>query len=77
MPSDYKGIMPETFFLAEDYSKLEERLMNATTYIAKPSKGFGGHGIILMQRVIDMPPSNQMKDMVCQQYIDNPLLVDR
>ena len=78
MPSDYAGLMPETFFLAEDYQKLEDRLMaEEATYIAKPSKGFGGNGIVLMQRVLDMPTSSQMKDMVCQQYVGNPLLIDR
>jgi len=56
MPSDYKDLMPQTFFLPEDYDKLEECLLDEeTTYIAKPSKGFGGHGIVLMQRAIDMP----------------------
>ena len=43
--------MPATYFMPEDYKKLENVLIdneNDKTYIAKPSKGFGGHGIVLI-----------------------------
>ena len=51
-PKDYKFFVPETYFFPEDYDAFQTLLMrNQTdkkTYIAKPSKGFGGHGILLI-----------------------------
>jgi predicted ATP-grasp superfamily ATP-dependent carboligase len=51
--------------LPEDKETIKEMLVNNSnkkTYIAKPSKGFGGHGIVLMQKITDFPDSSH--DMV-------------
>jgi len=47
------------------------------TYICKPSKGFGGNGIILAQRAGDISPDQfGGADYVVQRYIDSPLLIE-
>ena len=70
--------MPKTFFFPEDLARIREELIKSEkTFIGKPSKGFGGHGIVLMQNVIDIPEEEHVKDMVVQEYITNPLLIEK
>jgi len=48
------------------------------TFIAKPSRGRGGEGIVLIQKFSDLPQAWSFKqaDLLVQRYIKKPLLID-
>jgi len=84
---DAFSFFPETWVLPKDATELEAAMGKAkATYIAKPSAGTQGHGIILARRWSDL--SDVMKrskplgealansEYVVQRYIARPLLVD-
>eukprot|EP00347_Sterkiella_histriomuscorum_P008760 403343857 len=83
-PKDFSEFIPKTYYFPEDFQAYQEKLLqnqeneDEITYIAKPSKGFGGHGITLIQKESDLLGINKevIKDMICQEYIDNPLLIE-
>jgi hypothetical protein len=82
-PEKFSKFVPKTWFFPEDRHRVNWKLLLnnphdkrfAPTLIAKPSKGFGGSGIKIVQREEDLPISQNV-DLVVQRYITDPLLID-
>jgi len=84
-PDDY-NFFPKTFLLPEQLG-LFKSYFNSTTdeiFIAKPTNGFQGDGIILIHSLTDLPnfdflkkTNNKYQEYVVQKYIDNPLLIEK
>lgn len=74
-PKDY-NFFPTTWILPQDYSKVRASLKRKkSALIIKPDNGSNGHGIFLVRnlRHLQMEPN---KRYICQEYIDNPFLID-
>ncbi len=79
-PENY-DFYPKTFLLPEETADLQEYMKSNPnkTFVAKPTAGCQGDGIILIKKFQDLPSSpfsSALKDIVVQEYIDNPLLID-
>ena len=67
---------PKTYLLPEDEQVLLKKIENeGGTYIAKPSAGCQGDGIVLIKKVSDIPKI-VATEWIVQPYIDNPLLLE-
>lgn len=73
------AISPKSFNYPEEEYFLEEHMKRnpSTVYIGKPSKGSGGEGIFLMKKFSDMPKYPSTHELVIQEYIDEPLIVEK
>lgn len=71
--------MPQTYILPEDYGKCVLKLNEESSnlMIAKPSKGKGGEGIYFIASKKAVPKSYDGVDFVVQDYLTNPLLIDK
>jgi len=70
---------PKTFLLPEEYDQFKEYKSKHPDrlFIAKPTSGSQGDGIILVRKASDLAPSSTItNEMVVQEYIDKPLLLD-
>ena len=68
--------MPEESEELEQYMKDHPKF----TFIAKPSRGRGGEGIMLVQKFSDLPKNwnvSGYNDLLVQRYIKKPLLIDK
>jgi len=79
-PDDF-DFFPRTFLYPEEAEQFEKHLQKypKRLYIAKPTSGSHGDGITLVRSIKDLPISKyatNVKDMVIQEYIDRPLLID-
>lgn len=78
LPEEY-NFMPRTWILPADYTLLinhakEMRMKKkGKTFIVKPSNGAQGHGISLFKNAEKIP---QTENVIVQEYIDKPLLLD-
>ena len=73
---------PRSFQLPEESEELEQYMKDHPkfTFIAKPSRGRGGEGIMLVQKFGDLPKNWNVtgyNDLLVQRYIKKPLLVDK
>jgi len=77
-PLDYK-FMPDSFLLPDEVRDFEHHMRQypGQTFIAKPSKGRGGDGIILLKKFTDLPKSAFHHEFLVQRYVDNPLILDK
>ena len=77
-PIDYK-FMPDSFLLPDEVRDFEHHMRQypGQTFIAKPSKGRGGDGIILLKKFTDLPKSAFHHEFLAQRYVDNPLILDK
>ena len=77
-PVDYK-FMPDSFLLPDEVRDFEHHMRQYPnqTFIAKPSKGRGGEGIILLKKFTDLPKSAFHHEFLAQRYVDNPLILDK
>ena len=66
---------PKTYLLPADTARLDAKLQRGGTFIAKPSVGCQGDGIILIKKLSDIP-SIGPSEWIVQPYIDNPLLLE-
>ncbi|OCT89704.1 tubulin polyglutamylase TTLL13 [Xenopus laevis] len=73
-PKEY-NIFPRTWCLPADYGDLQAhcRTKKNSTYICKPDSGCQGRGIFLSKNLKDI---NHSDNMICQQYIPKPFLID-
>ncbi|KAE8618128.1 hypothetical protein XENTR_v10009280 [Xenopus tropicalis] len=73
-PKEY-NIFPRTWCLPADYGDLQAhcRTKKNSTYICKPDSGCQGRGIFLSKNLKDIKHGD---NMICQQYIPKPFLVD-
>ena len=69
--------MPDSFLLPDEARDLEIHMKQypGQTFIAKPSKGRGGCGIVLVRKMSDLPKNAIYNEYQLQRYIDNPLLI--
>ncbi len=69
---------PLSYLLPEERDLLEEDMENNPDmwYIAKPSKGCGGEGIFLINKVEDIPRWRANSELLVQHYIESPMLLD-
>ncbi len=77
-PLDFK-YMPDSFLLPDETRDLENHMKQfpGQTFIAKPSKGRGGEGIVIVRKMSDLPKGALYNEYQLQRYIDNPLLIDK
>lgn len=79
-PEEY-WFYPKTYLIPEEYDQFEEKInRDGGVYIAKPSAGSQGDGIILVTKPKDIPLNsytNGNQEYVVQPYIDNPLLLEK
>lgn len=70
---------PLSYMLPEEEDLLDEDMTKYKDmwYIAKPSKGCGGDGIFLINRITDIPRWHSNSELLVQHYITDPLLVDK
>jgi tubulin polyglutamylase TTLL11 len=70
---------PLSYMLPEEEDLLDEDMIKYKDmwYIAKPSKGCGGEGIFLVNRITDIPRWHSSSELLVQHYITDPLLVDK
>lgn len=70
---------PLSYMLPEEEDLLDEDMIKYKDmwYIAKPSKGCGGEGIFLVNRITDIPRWHSTSELLVQHYITDPLLVDK
>jgi tubulin polyglutamylase TTLL11 len=81
---DEFDFFPRTFLLPEQMNKFlnyfEKNKKNNYLYIAKPTSGSQGDGIVLVRKPEDLPMFRnsyiQNDQYVVQRYIDNPLLIE-
>eukprot|EP00330_Aristerostoma_sp_ATCC50986_P002138 CAMPEP_0114585410 /NCGR_PEP_ID=MMETSP0125-20121206/8968_1 /TAXON_ID=485358 ORGANISM="Aristerostoma sp., Strain ATCC 50986" /NCGR_SAMPLE_ID=MMETSP0125 /ASSEMBLY_ACC=CAM_ASM_000245 /LENGTH=478 /DNA_ID=CAMNT_0001780489 /DNA_START=81 /DNA_END=1517 /DNA_ORIENTATION=+ len=76
------SFVPRTFLIPEERNEFEAyfRLNKNKIFIAKPSSGKHGDGIKLIKKYDDLLATSYHKessDLVIQEYIDKPLLVDK
>lgn len=69
------GFWPQTFTLPKEYDKLVTEMEKAPTqfWIAKPAAASQGKGIIITNRLKDIPKTT---NQVVSHYIANPLTID-
>ena len=70
---------PKTFLVPEDLDEFKEYMSNhpGKLFIAKPTSGSQGDGIILVKKISDLPSLQYTSnEMVVQEYIDKPLLLE-
>lgn len=69
---------PLSYMLPEEEDLLDEDMIKYKDmwYIAKPSKGRGGDGIFLVNRITDIPRWHANSELLVQHYITDPLLID-
>lgn len=71
---------PGSFCLMKDYDMLQKEVMRSAPsrlWIAKPSDGGDGDGIFLFKTMEELHNFGLTDDMVVQQYIGNPLLLNK
>ncbi|OCT86851.1 tubulin polyglutamylase TTLL13 [Xenopus laevis] len=73
-PKEY-NIFPRTWCLPADYGDLQAhcRTKKNSIYICKPDSGCQGRGIFLSKNLKDIKHGD---NMICQQYIPKPFLID-
>jgi len=69
---------PLSYLLPEERDLLDEDMENNPDmwYIAKPSKGCGGEGIFLINKLEDIPRWRSNSELLVQHYIEQPMLLD-
>lgn len=84
-PEEYK-FFPKTFLLPEQLNVFKNYFNSVTNevFIAKPTNGLQGDGIILIHSLGDLPNFDLLKktnskytEYVVQKYIENPLLIEK
>ena len=76
---DIFDFVPRTFSMPED-SQILHDYMKAhpkKTFICKPEDGSEGCGILLAQKYKDIPPLVHQNGYVVQEYLCDPLLLDK
>jgi hypothetical protein len=71
---------PGSYCVAKDYDMLQKDVMQSGAnklWIAKPSDGGDGDGIFLFKTMEELHANGMQDDMVIQQYIGNPLLLNK
>ena len=76
-------IVPQTWLVPNDLDLVREDCRVAAlasggqepTYIVKPSASSCGKGIFLAQGVPTVPPMQGTRQMICQRYVANPMIV--
>lgn len=63
---------PESYYLPEEKTQLEENFSTSKLWISKPGGGARGEGI----KVIDQMPVITSGRKIIQKYIDNPMLIN-
>lgn len=63
---------PETYHLPKDRSALSKSFANHKLWIEKPAGGSRGNGIHVVDSIKSLPSG----DIVVQQYVDNPMLIN-
>ena len=73
-PKEY-AIFPKTWCLPADFGDFQTfcRTKKNKTFILKPDSGSQGRGIFLTKNPKDVKPG---EDLICQQYITKPFLID-
>ncbi|KAM4677700.1 tubulin polyglutamylase TTLL13 [Discoglossus pictus] len=73
-PKEY-NIFPRTWCLPADYGDFQAycRTKKNKTYICKPDSGCQGKGIFLSRNMKDIKHGD---NMICQQYVSKPFLID-
>ena len=79
-PENY-DFYPRTFLYPEQeeaFIKYFKKKGQTNCFIAKPTSGSQGDGIILINKLSDLPGNSYSRppELVIQEYIDNPLIVD-
>ena len=72
---------PRTFLYPEEessFNKYFKKNKGENCFIAKPTSGSQGDGIILINKLTDLPTNHfsAPPELVIQEYIDNPLIID-
>ena len=77
-PIDFK-FMPDSFLLPDETRDFEHHMRQypGQTFIAKPSKGRGGEGIVLVKKLSDLPKNAFHAEYQLQRYIENPFLIEK
>ncbi|XP_008421838.1 tubulin polyglutamylase TTLL11 [Poecilia reticulata] len=82
-PEEY-DFYPRSWILPEEYEQFttevrEGDIVGSPTYIVKPDGGSQGDGIYLIRDPCDLKlvVGTQVKQVVVQEYIDKPLLIDK
>lgn len=65
---------PRTYLLPEDAEQLEKKISKGGVFIAKPSAGCQGDGIVLIKKMSEIPKIGA-QEWIVQPYIDKPLLL--
>lgn len=79
-PENYE-FYPKTFLYPEEdkeFTKYFKKKQSEKCFIAKPTSGSQGDGIILINKLSDLPSCkfSHPQELVIQEYIDNPLIID-
>ena len=79
-PDNY-DFYPRTFLYPEEeakFLKYFKKNKGNACFIAKPTSGSQGDGIILINKLTDLPNNrfSAPPELVIQEYIDNPLIID-
>lgn len=80
-PEEY-DFYPTTFLYPEEennFTKYFKKKNGNMCFIAKPTSGGQGDGIKIINKLTDLAPSkfSTSQEMVIQEYIDNPLIIDK
>ena len=78
-PEDF-DFFPKTYTFPEDYERLQEDMEahRCAQYIVKPSAGSQGEGIYMISKFRELNSfgSRSLEDLVVQEYLGNPLLIN-